>query len=146
MAAANNPAEKKCVRSTSQPIQNGPKNPPRQPIPLMMAMPAMLFSPRCSVAATQNSGIAEQIPSAAIENPATLTATTWVTDATYMPTAAARNASTTCHCLSPERSECRDHNTMPTVATTYGRAVIQPVCATGSPCDVRMRGIQKPSP
>src|SRR4029077_5647262 len=102
----NNPPWKLPVRSLIQPIIAGPTKPPRFPIELMVAIPAAAAEPdRNRVGMLHSGGFDELMPILTSVSVSRTDSTVPANPAIARPSAASRQAPTTCQVRSPVRSE-----------------------------------------
>src|SRR3954451_5510580 len=109
-ATKSRPPVKLPVWSLIHPIAQGPTKPPRLPIELIVAMPTAAAEPdRNIVGIAQSGGLAALIPTLTRLRAATTATVEDAPPASIRPTAATRQAITTCQVRSPVLSECRAH-------------------------------------
>src|SRR4051812_24528933 len=105
----------------------GPTNPPRFPMELMVAIPAAAAGPdRNSVGIDQSGGLAELIPTFTSVSAATSARRPPLDPAMKRPAEAARHAKATCQERSPVRSECRAHKIIASTETVGGTMLRNP--------------------
>src|ERR1700723_2056956 len=131
--------------SLSQPVRNGPRNPPRLPRELITAMPAAALAPERYELGMAHSGALAALTPMLMTVSAKMKATAdCATPAHTKPRLAATQGKITCHLRSTVRSEWRAQATMAAMATKDGAELSRPMVSGDNRKVSRIRGDQRP--